>query len=64
MILPMTGGVNTYGQTVYSLKQGDMIDIVIDVPSNNTVDVRYGADNVVLKYLGIIGTEYSNTSGN
>lgn len=58
--LPATGSSNSSGQPAFDLKQGDMIDILITIPFNNTVDVRYGSDNVVLKYVGIIGTEYTN----
>lgn len=60
LALPATGSSNTSGQSVFNLKQGDMIDVLITIPFNNTVDVRYGSDNVVLKYVGIIGTEYTN----
>jgi hypothetical protein len=60
LALPATGRINDSGQSVYNLKQGDMIDVLIVIPFNNTVDVRYGSDNVVLKYVGIVGTEYTN----
>lgn len=60
LALPATGSTNASGQPVFDLKQGDMIDILITIPFNNTVDVRYGSDNVVLKYVGIIGTEYTD----
>lgn len=58
VIMPETGVVNMSGQTQYRLKQGDIIKVTIDVPGNNTADIRYGADNVVIKYIGIHGTEY------
>ena len=58
VIMPETGVVNQSGQTQYRLKQGDRIKVTIDVPGNNTADIRYGADNVVIKYIGIHGTEY------
>jgi len=38
------------------LKQGDSITITVDIPGNNTVDVRYGSDSVLLQYIGIEGT--------
>ncbi len=60
MVLPKTGGKNGKGQTMYNLKQGDKINVFVKVPYNNTVDIFYGQDNVVLKYVGIVGTEYSN----
>lgn len=56
MVLPETGLVNTMGQPVFNLKQGDQIRCTIQVPGNNTADIRYGKDNVILKYIGIIGT--------
>jgi hypothetical protein len=58
--LPFTGSTNASGQAVFDIHQGDMIDVTITIPFNNTVDIRYGADNVFLKYIGIVGTEYSN----
>jgi hypothetical protein len=58
MVLPETGTTNTAGQPVYNLKQGDRIHVTVSIPFNNTVDVRYGPDNVILKYIGIVGTWY------
>jgi len=40
----------------YPLSAGDMIKIDILIPPINTVDIRYGSDNVVIKYVGITGT--------
>lgn len=56
--LPETGTQNSSGQQVYNLKQGDMISVDITIPFNNTADIRYGADSVTLKYIGIVGTWY------
>jgi hypothetical protein len=56
--LPATGGLNAVGETEYNLHQGDIIWIQVAIPGNNTVDIRYGEDNVSLKYIGIVGTEY------
>ena len=58
MVLPETGKANASGQTVYNLKQGDRIKVTVQIPPNNTADVRYGKDNVILKYIGIVGTWY------
>ncbi|MBN1842351.1 MAG: hypothetical protein JW883_08755 [Deltaproteobacteria bacterium] len=58
MVLPATGETNASGQTVYNLKQGDVINVEVTIPGNNTADIRYGSDNVILKYIGIVGTEY------
>jgi len=57
MVLPQTGKTNRSDQDVYDLHQGDMLKVNIDVPGNNTVDLRYGEDNVVVKYVGLVGTE-------
>jgi hypothetical protein len=59
MVLPATGTTNLSGTANYDLKQGDMIDIQIAIPFNNVNDVRYGHDNVILKYIGIVGTEFT-----
>ena len=59
LALPRTGYSNVIGQTMYELSQGDLIEVSMDIPYNSTADVRFGSDNVVLKYLGIVGTEYT-----
>lgn len=64
MVLPATGGVNALGATTYNLKQGDAINVVVTIPGNNTVDLRYGEDNVMLKYIGIVGTDELGDSCN
>jgi hypothetical protein len=58
MVLPETGTTNSKGEAVYNLKQGDAINVCVAIPGNNTVDLFYGRDSVILKYIGIIGTEY------
>jgi len=59
MAAPKTGQTNGSGQMEYNLKQGDMIHVTIEVPPDtNTVDVWYGPDSVILKYIGIINTEF------
>lgn len=57
MVLPQTGNINKSNQNVYDLHQGDILKVNIVVPRNNTVDVRYGKDNVVVKYVGLVNTE-------
>jgi hypothetical protein len=47
---------NLSGQTEYPLSAGDIIEVSIFMPPLNVVDVRYGEDNVVVKYVGIDGT--------
>lgn len=58
MALPKTGETNTSGQTEFNLKQGDLIEVKVEIPPTNTVDLFYGPDNVLLKYVGVIGTWY------
>jgi len=58
VIMPEYGVINQSGQLQYRLKQGDRIKVTVTVPWNNTADIRYGAGNVTIKYIGIHGTEY------
>jgi len=60
MVMPETGVTNSAGETMFNLKQGDAIEVTVSVPHNNTCDIYYGEDNVVLKYIGIIGTYFVN----
>jgi len=59
MVLPVTGHTNASGETVYELSQGDRLSITVEIPYNSTADIRFGKDNAVLKYLGVVGTEYT-----
>jgi len=64
MALPKTGETNQSGQMVYNLKQGDIIHVTVEIPAAaNTVDVWYGPESVLLKYIGIINTEYFASAG-
>ena len=36
-----------------------MIYVDVKVPSINTAEVRYGPDNVIVKYIGIVGTWFT-----
>jgi len=56
VVMPATGTTNSMNQKMYNLKQGDMISVDIYVPGNNTADIRYGADSITVKYIGIVGT--------
>ena len=66
MAMPKTGQTNAAGQLEYNLKQGDMVHVTVNIPPDaNTVDVWYGPDSVILKYIGVIGNEYfANNGGN
>jgi hypothetical protein len=59
LVLPESGKTNGSSQAMYDLHMGDMIKVKIDIPGNSTCFIRYGSDNVVLKYIGIVGTEYT-----
>ena len=59
LVLPQSGANNAIGQTLFDLNQGDQIRITIKIHNRNSADVRFGSDNVELKYLGFAGTEYS-----
>jgi hypothetical protein len=60
MVMPETGVTNSCGETVFNLKQGDAIEVEVSIPGNNTCDIYYGEDNVILKYIGIVGTYFYN----
>ncbi len=59
MALPETGQLNSMGENCFNLKMGDLIKVTIGVPNNNSVNIRYGKDSVLVRYIGVIGTEYS-----
>jgi hypothetical protein len=54
--LPETGCYNDRGSAGFQLVQGDIINVKIQVPTTNTADIYYGADSVVLKYIGMSNT--------
>jgi len=56
--LPVTGKTNSGGETMFALNQGDRIRVTISVPPNNTATIRLGQDNVMLNYIGFIGTDF------
>ena len=58
VVMPEDGEVNLSGQVLRRLEAGDMIRIRVDVPTENTVDLYYGQDNVVVKYVGVHGSEF------
>ena len=58
VVMPEDGEVNLSWQVLRRLEAGDMIRIRVDVPTENTVDLYYGQDNVVVKYVGVHGSEF------
>jgi len=57
MKLPIAGGYNKDGEPTFVLREGDVINVVIDIPWNNPVDIYYGPDNVVIQYVGMLGMD-------
>jgi hypothetical protein len=57
-VLPRTGIANSYGQSMCELNAGDRIRVTLIVPFNSTADIYLGNDNLILKYTGIVGTEF------
>jgi hypothetical protein len=57
MKMPEPGTFNQAGQPVFVLREGDVINVQFDIPWNNPVDIYYGPDNVILKYVGIVGMD-------
>ena len=51
---------NISGGTESPLSAGDIIRVDIDMPATSTTDVRYGSDNVTIKYVGVTGTIFTN----
>jgi hypothetical protein len=60
---PQGGQGNLIGEPEYDLKQGDRILVQVDVPFNNSVSIRYGRENVIIKYVGIHGEEIWDIEG-
>lgn len=58
LVMPETGVLNAAGVAQYRLRSGDRIKVRVDVPEASTADIRYGQDNVSIKYIAIHGTEY------
>jgi len=56
--LPETGCFNEKGYAQFQLAQGDIIHVKIEIPDTNMADIYYGADSVVLKYIGMSNTEF------
>jgi hypothetical protein len=56
--LPQNGSFTPSGFAERNLKQGDKIYVRVNVPFTNSVDIHYGPSDVLIKYIGVIGTEY------
>jgi hypothetical protein len=54
------GGPNADGAKTYMLREGDMMFVQFVTPDGHPADVRYGVDNVSLKYVGVIGHYITN----
>jgi hypothetical protein len=54
--LPIEGQDNANGDTQHQLLQGDFLKVTVTVPQGHPARVAYGPDNVLLKYIGVVGT--------
>ena len=59
LVVKMPGHEDDGTGSEYPLSAGDMINIKVDIPFSNSVDIRYGEDNICVKYVGIDGTIYT-----
>jgi len=54
LALPLNGESSASGVMYnFNLREGDQINVQIDVPINNSAEVRYGSDNVAIEYVGM-----------
>ena len=52
--LPLNGESSSSGAMYnFNLREGDNIHVKIDVPINNSAEIRYGSDNVAIEYVGM-----------
>jgi hypothetical protein len=50
------------GGVEYPLSAGDTIKVTIAIPFLNSVDIRYGQDNVTVRYIGVNNTIFTNSN--
>ncbi len=68
LALPLNGESSSSGVMYnFNLREGDQINVKIDVPITNSTEIRYASDNVAIEYVGmstmsLIGLE-CNTEG-
>ena len=60
ILVPQTGERDCEGRMMYRLSEGDVIVVKLEVPMISPVDVRYGEDNVILRYVGMVNTELTD----
>lgn len=56
--VPVDGHPNMFEA---ALQQGDIVEINIDMPAQNPVDIRYGQYSVFIKYVGVDATDWTVT---
>jgi hypothetical protein len=57
LALPIEGRNNLCEGTEHQLMAGDFIRVTVNVPPMHPARLAYGKENVLLKYIGIVGTE-------
>ena len=60
LVIQMPGHADDGVEMGFPLVAGDMINIAIEIPFINSVDIRYGEENICIKYVGVDGTIYTN----
>jgi hypothetical protein len=55
--MPEEGKMNRCGGSQYDLEAGDVIEVKVQVSEPHPATIMYGQDNVLLKYIGVVGTE-------
>jgi hypothetical protein len=58
MAMPEDGAVNKSGEPTYRLREGDQINVHVDIPRSTPAEIHYGPDNVSVKYIGETGYYY------
>jgi len=54
LALPLNGENSSSGVMYnFNLREGDQINVKINVPITNSTEVRYGSDNVAIEYVGM-----------
>jgi hypothetical protein len=57
MVMPKEGKRDREKNVTHQLVAGDIIKVLIEIPGNNPTRIRYGADNVMVRFIGIVDTE-------
>ena len=62
LVMPETGVVNALAEVETRLRAGDRVRVTVETTEDSTADIRYGKDNVTVKYIGINGSQLLDTA--